>query len=333
MNTYNYSNLDYDIRIFLENIQKNSIPPCYTLCPKEARKLFSSLQLDIDNNKITKHPANVESHFIPNDINDSLGNKIPIYIYRPSHSTTSKSLLPVVMYFHGGGWTIGDIDTYDRLIRDLVNGTNVAVVFVNYSLSPEVKYPTALEEIYTATKWISENGKILGLNSSRLAVAGDSAGGNLAAALTLLAKERETPSIIFQVLLCPVTDSTNFETSSYIEYRDGYLLTREDMKWFWNNYLPNDTNRREPTISPLQATNEQLNGLPPALIIVAENDVLCDEGEAYAKKLMEAKVPTTAIRYIGTIHDFMALNVLADSPPSKEAINQVTTMLKKILSD
>lgn len=325
MNTYNFSNLDYDTRILLENLQKNPIPPCHTLSPKEVRNLLSNFQNNV-HIKITKLPAKIERYFIPNDINGGNG-KISIHIYRPINSAADKDL-PVIMYLHGGGWTIGDINTHDRLIRELANGTHAAVVFVNYSLSPEKKYPTALEEIYTTTKWILENGNKLGLNSSCLAVFGDSAGGNLAAALTLLAKERGGPNIIFQVLSSPVTDA-NFNTASYIEYQDGYFLTREDMKWFWNNYLPKNINRKEPTISPLQASNDQLKGLPPALILSAENDVLRDECEAYAKKLMAAKVQTTAIRYIGTIHDFIALNILADSQPSRTAIDQVTNMLKK----
>ncbi|MDX1372806.1 MAG: alpha/beta hydrolase [Nitrososphaeraceae archaeon] len=325
MNPHNFSKLDYDTRIFIESLQKNPIPPCKTLSLQQVRNVFSNFQKDVQIKK-TKFPVKIERYFVPDDINE-YNDKISIHIYRPIVSGADKDL-PVIIYCHGGGWTIGDIDIYDRLVRELVNGTSAAVVFVDYSLSPEKKYPIALEQIYTTAKWISENGNQIGLNSSRLAVFGDSAGGNLAAALTLLAKERGGPNIIFQVLFSPVTD-VNFETSSYIEYQDGYFLTREDMKWFWNNYLPKNVDPKEPTVSPLQASIDQLKGLPPALIVSAENDVLRDECEAYAKKLMEAKVQTTAIRYIGTIHDFIALNALADSQISRVAIDQATNILKQ----
>ena len=190
------------------------------------------------------------------------------------------------MYFHGGGWVLGGFDTHERLIREITNSAHTAVIFVDYTRPPEVKYPIPLEEAYAATKWISENGQTLNLDSSRLAVAGDSVGGNMATAVALLTKERGGPSIIFQLLFYPVTDA-NFDTASYISYQEGYFLTREAMKWFWNNYLSNDTNRKEPTVSPLKASLEQLSGLPPTLIIVGENDVLRDEGEAYAHKLMQ----------------------------------------------
>jgi acetyl esterase len=206
------------------------------------------------------------------------------------------------------------------------------VVFINYPLSPEAKYPIALEQVYAATKWVAENGQSINVNSSRLAVVGDSVGGNLTAALTLLAKERRGPSIKFQVLFYPVTNA-NFDTPSYMKFEQGYWLTREAMKWFWNNYTSNQTNLKDPMVSPLQASVEQLKGLPPALIINGENDVLRDEGEAYALKLLEAGVRVTAVRYHGTIHDFVMLNPIADDPAPRGAIEQASHMLSKILSD
>ena len=157
------------------------------------------------------------------------------------------------MYTHGGGWVLGGFDTHERLLRELATGAHAAIVFVNYTLSPEAKYPLSLEEAYAATKWISENGQTLNLDSSRLVVAGDSVGGNMATSVALLAKERGGPPIIFQLLFYPVTDA-NFDTPSYLEYQEGYFLTRESMKWFWDNYASNDTNRKEPTVSPLQAS-------------------------------------------------------------------------------
>ena len=235
------------------------------------------------------------------------------------------------MFIHGGGWVLGGFDTHERLVREIANKANVAVVFVNYTLSPEAKYPVALEQAYAATKWVAQNGQTINVNSSRLAVVGDSVGGNLTAALTLLAKERGGPSIRFQVLFYPVTNAS-FDTPSYMKYEQRYWLTREAMKWFWNNYTSNQTNLNEPTVSPLQASVDQLKGLPPALIINGENDVLRDEGEAYALKLLEAGVRVTAVRYHGTIHDFVMLNAIAEDPAPRGAIEQASHMLKKILS-
>ena len=202
--------------------------------------------------------------------------------------------------------------------------------FVNYTPSPEAKYPVPVEQAYAATKWVAENGQTINVNSSRLAVAGDSVGGNMATAVTLLAKEHGGPNIMFQSLFYPVTDA-NFDTPSYRAYQDGYFLTREAMKWFWENYTSDQTNRKEPTVSPLQASTEQLRGLPPALIINGEFDVLRDEGEAYAHKLIEAGVPVTGLRYHGTIHDFVMLNPIANTPAARGAIEQASNILKKIL--
>ena len=240
--------------------------------------------------------------------------------------------MPVVTYIHGGGWVLGGFDTHERLVRELANKANTVIVFVNYTPSPEAKYPVAFEQAYAATKWVAENGKTININSSSLAVVGDSVGGNMAAAVTMLAKERDGPSIKFQVLFYPVTDAS-FDTTSYMKYQNGYWLLRDGMKWFWSNYLTDQTNVKDPTVSPLQASIEQLKGLPPALIINGENDVLRDEGEAYALKLSEAGVPVAAVRYHGTIHDFVMLNVITDDPSPRAAIEQASIMLKKTFSD
>jgi acetyl esterase len=322
MESSNYSTVEKNTKLFLENLQQSGGPPLYTLTPTEARKVLSGLQAA----PIEKLPAEIESKSIPVGPNGD----ISIQIVKPQGS--GNETLPVVMYTHGGGWVLGGFDTHERLLRELANGAHAAIVFVNYTLAPEAKYPINLEEAYATTKWIAENGQTLNLDSSRLVVAGDSVGGNMATAVTMLAKERGGPPITFQLLFYPVTDA-NFNTSSYNAYQEGYFLTRENMKWFWDNYLSNDTNRKEPTVSPLQASVEQLSGLPPALIIVGENDVLRDEGEAYAHKLMQAGVPTTAIRYLGTIHDFMMLNPITDTPPARGAIDQVSQTLKKVLSE
>ena len=319
-----YIELEQNARAFLESLQQQGGPPIYTLSPDKARAVLSGLQAS---SPVQKLPADIENRTIPGGSPNA--TEISITIVRPPNS--SNEILPVVMFIHGGGWVLGGFDTHERLVREIANKANVAVVFVNYTLSPEAKYPVALEQAYAATKWVAQNGQTINVNSSRLAVVGDSVGGNLTAALTLLAKERGGPSIRFQVLFYPVTNAS-FDTPSYMKYEQGYWLTREAMKWFWNNYTSNQTNLNEPTVSPLQASVDQLKGLPPTLIINGENDVLRDEGEAYALKLLEAGVRVTAVRYHGTIHDFVMLNAIADDPAPRGAIEQASHMLKKILS-
>jgi len=318
-----YSELEHDTRAFLANLRQKGGPPIYTLSPSDARAVLSGLQASIP---VKKLPADIENYNISISTD---GKDIPITIVRPPNS--SNETLPVVMFFHGGGWILGGFDTHDRLVRELANNANAAIVFVNYTPSPEAKYPVSLEQAYAATKWVSKNGQTIHVDSSRLAVVGDSVGGNMVAAFTLLAKQRGGPKIDFQVLFYSVTDAS-FDTSSYMKYQDGYWLTREAMKWFWDNYTSNQTNRKEPTVSPLQASIEQLEGLPSALVINGENDILCDEGEAYARKLLEADVPVTAVRYHGTIHDFVMLNTITDDPAPRAAIEQASHMLKKVLS-
>jgi acetyl esterase len=235
------------------------------------------------------------------------------------------------MFFHGGGWILGGVDTHDRLIHEIAEGTQAAVVFVDYDRSPESQYPVAVEEAYAATQYVAEHGPELGVDAHRLAIAGDSVGGNMVAVVSLLAKERKGPAIRFQVLFYPVTDA-NFDTASYNEFADGPWLTREAMKWFWNAYQPDEAKRKDPHVSPLQASVDQLKGLPPALIIMDENDVLRDEGEAYAHKLAQAGVPVTAVRQLGTIHDFVMLNGLSDTPPTRGAIAMANIMLRQALA-
>jgi acetyl esterase/lipase len=308
----------------LESLQQNPGPPLYTLSPEQARAVLSGLQASIP---VKKLPTDIENRTIPGGPN---GTDVSIQIVRPPGS--SNETLPAVMYFHGGGWVLGGFDTHERLVRELANSIHAAVVFVNYTPSPEAKYPVPIEQAFSATKWVAENGQTINVNSSHLAVVGDSVGGNMATAVALLAKERGGPPISLQVLFYPVTDA-NFDTSSYIAYQDGYFLTREAMKWFWDNYVSNQTNRKEPTVSPLQASIDQLRGLPPALIINGEFDVLRDEGEAYAHKLIEAGIPVTGLRYHGTIPDFVMLNPITETPAARGAIELASQMLKKILSD
>jgi acetyl esterase len=231
------------------------------------------------------------------------------------------------MYFHGGGWVLGDAATHDRLLRELVNATQSTIVFVNYDRSPEAKFPIALEQAYSATAWVAKHGATIGVDPSRLAVVGDSVGGNLATAVAFLAKERHGPRLCLQVLFYPATDA-NLDNASYRQFGDGrYWLSKAGMQWFWDSYVAADQ-RQDPTVAPLQASLEQLRGLPPALIITAENDVLRSEGEAYVHKLIEAGVIVTATRYLGAIHDFVMLNALTGTLATRAAIAQASAALR-----
>ncbi len=240
--------------------------------------------------------------------------------------------LPVILYIHGAGWVFGNAHTHDRLVRELAVGTGAAVVFPDYSLSPEARYPVAIDQNYAAARWVVAEGAAHGLDAGRIAVAGDSVGGNMAAALTLQAKERGDVPLLAQVLFYPVTDAS-FDTDSYLQFAEGYFLRRDAMQWFWDQYTTNPAERAEITASPLRATVEQLAGLPQALVITAEADVLRDEGEAYADKLREAGVPVTAVRYAGAIHDFVMLNALRGTHAAEAAISQATAFLREALKN
>ncbi|MHA0857981.1 alpha/beta hydrolase [Paenibacillus sp. CMAA1364] len=297
----------------------NSKPPFLSdLGPKKGRETVDEVQ----SGDIAKPEADVQDI----TISDGPNGDIAVRIVRPLHS--SSKTLPVVLYIHGAGWVFGNDHTHDRLIRELAVGADAAIVFPNYSLSPESKYPTAIEEIYLVLTWIAENGTEHSLDSNQLTVAGDSVGGNMTAAITLMAKERKGPKIQKQLLFYPVTDAS-FDTDSYHEFAEGYFLQRDGMKWFWDQYTESASDRDEITASPLRASIEQLRDLPDALIMTGEADVLRDEGEAYANKLREAGVNVTAIRFQGIIHDFVMLNALADTHAKKAAIKIATTWLKE----
>ncbi|MFJ3975269.1 alpha/beta hydrolase [Streptomyces sp. NPDC090021] len=240
--------------------------------------------------------------------------------------------LPVVVYLHGAGWVFGNAHTHDRLVRELVVGTGAAVVFPEYDLSPEHRYPVAIEQNWTVARWITTDGAAHGLDASRIAVAGDSVGGNMSAALTLIAKERGGLDLRAQVLFYPVTDAS-FDTGAYHQFAEGYFLRRDGMQWFWDQYTTDEQQRSEITASPLRASTEQLTGLPPALVITAEADVLRDEGEAYANKLRAAGVPVTAVRYQGVIHDFVMLNALRGTHAAQSAIDLAVRTLRQALAD
>ncbi|KOU62112.1 alpha/beta hydrolase [Streptomyces sp. IGB124] len=239
--------------------------------------------------------------------------------------------LPVVVFVHGAGWVFGNARTHDRLVRELAVGTGAAVVFPEYDLSPEHRYPVALEQVWTVARWVVTDGAAHGLDATRIAVAGDSVGGNLSTALTLLAKERGGLTLAHQVLFYPVTDA-NFDTGSYRQFAEGYFLRRDGMQWFWDQYTTDERERAQITASPLRAAVEQLAGLPPALVITAEADVLRDEGEAYAAKLRQAGVEVTAVRVQGVIHDFVLLNALRPTQGAEVAIELAVTTLRKALA-
>ena len=307
--------LEPKTQAFIDALDAQGGKPIYELSFGAARKVLEDAQAG----KVTTLPADVEDKVLP------VGptGEVSVRIYRPKGA---KGPLPVVMYFHGGGWVLGSKNTHDRLLRDLTNGTHAAFVFVNYTPSPEAQFPVPLEQNYAATEYIAEHGKDFGLDTSRLAVAGDSVGGNMVAVVTQLAKERRGPAIRYQVLFYPVTDSS-LSQDSYGEFANGPWLTRAAMEWFWDAYAPNREDRRKTTAAPLLATSKQLEGLPPALVIVDENDILRDEGEAYARKLMEAGVDVTAVRFLATHHDFVMLNALADTSAAKSAIQLASEKL------
>lgn len=254
---------------------------------------------------------------------------LKLTIVRPTGS--QQKTLPAFMYFHGGGWVLGDFPTHERLVRDLVEGSGTVAVFVNYSLSPEMGYGVAIEQAYAATQWVAQHGREINVDGSRLAVAGNSAGGNLAAAVALMANEKGSPALRAQVLLCPVTDA-NFDTPSYKKFANGYFLTKELMVWFWDNYTTDARARKQIYASPLQATAGQLEGLPPTLIQTAEFDVLRDEAEAYGRKLDAAGVQVKTVRYNGMIHDFGLSNAFSHLPAPRTAIAQASQELKNNLS-
>ncbi|HAT1825217.1 TPA: alpha/beta hydrolase fold domain-containing protein [Legionella pneumophila] len=303
---------------FVEKIQNAGGKPIYDIPVAEGRAIFDQLQA-LPNEK---PDVDVEDKTLP----VGPGGKVDIRIVRPKGA---KETLPVIMFFHGAGWVFGDYQTHGRLVREIAVGTHAAVVFVKYTLAPEAQYPTQIEESYAAMKYIAEHGKQFNLDTSRFVAAGDSVGGNMTSVMTLLAKERGGPKIDYQVLIYPVTDA-NFDNASYKEFAEGPWLTKKAMEWFWDKYLPNKEKRKEITASPLQASLEQLKGLPPALVITGECDVLRDEGEAYAHKLNAAGVTVTAVRHLGTIHDFLMLNDLSETPACRNAVETIIGHLTHI---
>ena len=301
---------------FLDALEAGGGKPIEQLSPADARNVLVGAQASV---KLNLPKADVSQKTIVAD-----GQKINLTIVRPAGV---KGTLPAFMFFHGGGWVLGDYQTHERLIRDLVAGSGAVAVYVDYTRSPEAGYGVAINQAYAATKWVAEHGKEINVDGKRLAVTGNSVGGNMAAVVALMAKDKGEPKLRFQLLLWPVTDA-NFDTASYNEFAEGHFLTKNMMKWFWDSYTTDPAKRKEIYASPLQATTEQLKGLPPALIQVAEKDVLRDEGETYGRKLDAAGVDVTTVRYDGMIHDYGLLNVVADVPTVKAAMRQAADELK-----
>ncbi|MFJ7046591.1 alpha/beta hydrolase [Streptomyces sp. NPDC101112] len=294
-------------------------PFLFELPPAEGRKAVDEVQ----SGEIGK-PA-VDEEWIT--VSGGPTGSVRARIVKPAGA---EGTLPVILYIHGAGWVFGNAHTHDRLVRELAVGAGAAVVFPEYDLSPEARYPVAIEQNYAVARWVVEQGASKELDGTRLAVAGDSVGGNMTAALTLMAKERGDVPLVQQVLFYPVTDA-NFDTGSYRQFAEGYFLRRDGMRWFWDQYTTSEEERARITASPLRATTEQLTGLPPALVITGEADVLRDEGEAYAGKLREAGVPVTAVRFQGIIHDFVMLDALRGTHAAEAAITLATGTLRTAL--
>lgn len=252
---------------------------------------------------------------------------IKLYIVRPEKT---KGKLPVFIFIHGGGWILGDYQTHKRLVRDLVVESGYACVFIEYSRSPEAKYPIALNECYAATKWVAEHGDEINVNGKRLAIVGNSAGGNMTIGTCLKAKDNKGPDIKCQILLWPYSDA-GINTESFKKYGEERFLTKSLMIWMRDNYLSNRTQHDDIYVSPVRATTNQLKGLPPTLIEVAENDILRDAGEELGRKLDEAGVDVTTVRFNGVIHDWGLLNGYADLPSTRNMIIFTAAILKKYL--
>jgi acetyl esterase len=300
-------------------VDATATPPfLYELTPNEARAVLDDVQAA----PVEKPPVDERWITVPADVGD-----VRVRMVRPLGAVGP---LPVILYMHGGGWVLGNAGTHDRLVRELVVGTGAALAFVEYDRSPEARYPVAIEQGYAVAQHIVREGAAHGLDPDRMAVAGDSVGGCMTAALTLMARERGDVRFVHQAMFYPVTDAA-MDTPSYQQFAEGYYLSAKAMAWFWDAYAPDAERRGEPYASPLRADDEQLVGLPPALVIVDEADVLRDEGEAYAARLRTAGIAVTTVRYAGITHDFMMLNPLSETLATRAAIDQAIAVLSDAL--
>jgi len=303
---------------FLKVLNSPAPPELEKLTPVEARKVLFDAQMAVE---FDYSEIDETEKIISMD-----GFEVKLNIARPTGTAAEK--LPVFLFIHGGGWVLGDYPTHRRMVRDLVLESGAAAVFVNYTPTPDAVYPQQINEIYAALKWIAESGDEINVDGKNLAVVGNSVGGNMTGVMSLMAKEKGGPKIKLQIMMWPIVDA-DFETESYKQFGEKRFLSSSLMKWMYDMYIPEPEKRKDIHASPLQATVEQLRGLPPALIQVAESDILRDEGEAYGRKLDEASVPVTITRYDGMIHDFGLLNGLAALPPVKSLFVQAGAELKK----
>jgi acetyl esterase len=310
--------IDRRSRAFLKELNRDS-SPFWELPGDAPRKIVTALQnetpVDLSGIEVGERRITVD------------GRDITLYIVRPEGVPGT---LPTFMFFHGAVWIAGNFENHKRLVRDLVVGSQAAGVFVEYTPVPDAQFPVQINEAYESAVWVTEHGEELGLDGSRLAVSGNSVGGNMAAAVTLMIHDRGEANVVFQQLLWPALD-TNLDTGSYRAFGEGRFLPRAFMEYGWDHYAPDAETRRHRYAAPLQATIEQLRGLPPTLIQTAENDVLRDEGEAYARKLDAAGVDVTCVRYNGAIHDFALLNALRDVPGTDLALRQAAAELARHL--
>lgn len=311
--------IDPQIRSFLAELNKDSSPFWELPQPKPQETLTglqSQTTVDMSGVRTTEKTITQD------------GRSVKLFIMKPDHARGKSGVL---LFIHGGVWIAGNFQNHQRLLRDLVVGSGQTAVFVDYTSLPEARFPTQLEECYAALKWIAGHADELDVDPSRIAVAGNSVGGNMSAALTLMTKDRHGPKISYQVLLIPATDAS-VDTASYLDFASGRFLARAFMKYGWDLYAPDAKTRDNPYVSPLRASIDELRGLPPALVITAENDPLRDEGEAYARKLKAAGVSVDAVRYDGTIHDFVLLNALRHVPSTEAAIDQASEGIRRHLS-
>lgn len=311
-------NLTAETEEFISKIEAADGQPLYKMTPQEARNFLENLQ--------SQTHKEISANTTDTTILTEAGN-VDIRVVKPQHT---EEKLPVILYLHGGGWILGGKESFDMLIKKLAVFTNSTVIFPDYSRSPEVQYPTALNEIYAVLEYIFQNPEEFNIDPQRIAIAGDSAGANMATVTALRAINKNGPKILFECLFYPVTNS-DMDTKSYDLFKDGPWLSKKAMEWFWEAYVPDKKLRDDIYISPLKAEEEDLSKLPQTLIITAENDVLRDEGEAYARKLDSAGVDVLNVRINGTIHDFLMLNALADTLPARGAMALACTMLKKAL--
>jgi acetyl esterase/lipase len=308
-----------EVKAFLRGLNVPGNPPLESLSPLKAREVLANLQasVKVDLSGIDEAEKTIHSE----------GYTIKLNIVRPKGVV---GILPVFIFIHGGGWVLGDYPTHRRMVRDLVVLSGFAAVFVNYTRTPDAQYPQAIHEIYAAAKWVAEQGEEFDLNGKKLAVVGNSVGGNMTAVTALMAKAKKSPHIRFCIMMWPIVDA-HFDTESYKQYGKDRFLTKSLMMWMYDLYTIDPKQRKEPYASPLQATTQQLEGFPPTLIQVAENDILRDEGEAFGRKLEKAGVRVTCVRYNGMIHDFGLLNGLANHPATRSLFIHAAAELQKHL--